>query len=164
MSMTAYYIAMDEAELAALGSIKDQAELEESLSQAVARDEDCLDIDASWAGIHFLLCGSMEAGAGEKPLSDLILGGAPLGEEDLGFGPARRIAKEEVAALGKALAAVDFPALRPAFETGVVGNHEVYPGYEDAEDFNYLEYNFGKLRAFLAEAAATNKSIVTFIA
>lgn len=157
--MTGYYARITEGELEGLKAGTE--ELEAFLSRMVDDEARCLDIDKSWAGIHFLLCdGAWESAS---TLFDAVLGGEPLGDEDVGHGPARYLAAGAVARLSEALAAVDFESKRGLFRQAVLGHPEVYPGLEDEEDFNYLEYNFQKLRSFLAECASAGAPVLLFI-
>lgn len=158
--MVGYFAMLDGEEFAGLldGSI----EMEAFLARIVLDEDRCIDIDKAWAGLRYLLLG----GQGKPGPSgiDAILGGETLGEEDVGFGPARRLSPDEVKAAAAFLGSVDFDGLRGLFKDGVLGNPEVYPCYEDEEDFNYLEYNFGILRAFYARCAEAGKDMLLFIA
>src|SRR5215203_4027303 len=53
-----------------------------------------IDLDKSWHGIHYLL--TKTAWAGEPPLSFLVLGGAEVGDIDVGYGTARAFRSDEV--------------------------------------------------------------------
>ena len=64
-----------------------------------------LDVDKAWHGIHFLLTNSAEGGS--FPLAFLIVGGRNIGDEDMGYGPARGFAAREVAQIAAALSKVD---------------------------------------------------------
>jgi hypothetical protein len=156
----AYYIPIDKSGLDSLE--KDDAKLEEYLSQALGNDDACFDIDKAWAAIHCLLCGSPEEGEG--PLHDAILGGRPIGEEDFGIGPARVLDPAQVAEAAKALEAVDFSAKAEEFRTTIIGRSDVYPGYEDEDGFNYVEYNFGRLRDFFAGQAGEGCHLILCLA
>jgi len=158
--MIGYFAMLDGEELKGLrdGSI----EMEAFLSRIVLEEERCIDIDKAWAGLRYLLLGGRE-GPGPGAV-DPVLGGKALGEEDAGYGPARTLAPDEVRSASEALGAVDFDGLRGLFRETVLGNPEVYPCYEDEEDFNYLEYNFGVLKDFFSRCAAAGKDMLLFIA
>jgi len=158
--MIGYFAMLDGEELK--GLLDGSLDMEAFLSRVVLEEERCIDIDKAWAGIRYLLLGGgEEAGQGRV---DPILGGKALGEEDAGFGPARILSPEEVRSAADSLAAVDFDGFRGLFREGILGNPEVYPGYEDEEDFNYLEYNFGVLRDFFSRCAAAGGDMLLFIA
>lgn len=51
-----------------------------------------LSIDKTWHAIHF--CLTRDPWGGEPPLVYAVLGGVPLGDDDLGYGPARFLTAE----------------------------------------------------------------------
>lgn len=157
--MLAYYVTLDDGELA--GILEGKQDVEEFLSFTMENEERCIDIDKAWAGIHFLLCG--RPFEGEKPLFNAVLGGTPVGEEDLGYGPARILAAAEVRELAQALEGIDLLDRKEAFLSGVLGNAEIYPGYKDEEDLNYLDYYFARLKAFIAGAAGAGLNLLLYI-
>src|SRR5262245_9012884 len=58
-----------------------------------------LDIDKTWAAIHFLLTGETPyADEPRTPLGDAVFGGNWLGDVDVGCGPARYLTPAEVRA------------------------------------------------------------------
>ena len=67
----------------------------------VIRSVSHLDIDRSWHAIHFLLNG--DAWEGEPPLVNAVMGGMPIGEEEIGYGPARFLCPEEVGSVANAM-------------------------------------------------------------
>jgi hypothetical protein len=157
--MTGYFAGISQEELDGLKAGQD---METFLASLVEDEGRCLDIDKAWAGIHYLLCGGAWEGSG--PLFDAILGGEPLGDEEVGHGPARYLLPPAVAAVSAALGKVDFSALKELFRSAVLGNGEVYPGLEDEEDFNYLEYNFLRLRDFYRARAEQGQTVLLFVA
>src|SRR5205809_3698611 len=50
-------------------------------------DRSDLDVDKAWHGLHFLLTGA--ANEERPPLDFLVTGGEEIGDEDVGYGPAR---------------------------------------------------------------------------
>jgi hypothetical protein len=85
-----------------------------------------VDLDKAWQCLHYLLTGS--ARDGEAPLNFLVRGGTPVGEEDLGFGPARLFRPLQVAAIADALAVVTQPQLLARFDLQKLEKLEIYPG------------------------------------
>lgn len=158
--MIGYFAMLDEGELEGLRS--GTIDMEEFLSRIVRDEERCLDLDKAWSGLHFLLSGG--TAKEEAKADDPILGGERIGDEDIGFGPARVLGRESVRSVAERLAATDFGAFRGLFLERVLGNEEVYPCHEDEEDFNYLEYNFAALAAFYGRCAGSGKDMLLFIA
>src|SRR5690348_12146296 len=58
------------------------------------RGRDLVDVDKAWHCLHFLLTGT--AWGGEPPLNFVAIGGTEIGEEDVGYGPARGFASQEL--------------------------------------------------------------------
>lgn len=85
-----------------------------------------VDLDKAWNALHYLLTGS--ARDGEGPLAFLLKGGTPVGDEDLGHGPARVFQPLEVAAIADALADVSQYKLLPRFDLKKFEKLEIYPG------------------------------------
>ncbi len=55
-------------------------------------------LDKNWHGVHFLLCGAPEPGI--TLLSQVVMGGVEIGEDDNGYGPARYFDAARTAAIG----------------------------------------------------------------
>jgi hypothetical protein len=85
-----------------------------------------VDLDKAWQALHYLLTGS--ARDGEGPLAFLLKGGTPVGDEDLGYGPARVFQPSEVGAIADALADVSQRTLLPRFDLKKFERLEIYPG------------------------------------
>ncbi|MGA5304935.1 YfbM family protein [Nucisporomicrobium flavum] len=134
------------------GQVRDTAD-------PVVTGEADVDLDKAWHGIHFLLTGNAwetTPGAGEA-----ILGGEPVGE-DTGYGPARLLPAESVAAVAAGLRDLDAAALRARYDAAALEDAEIYPGIWDEEDVfeTYLGPNFDKLRAFYLTAAAEKQAVL----
>src|ERR1700683_3555994 len=63
-----------------------------------------LDIDKSWHAIHFLLNG--DSWSGEGPSNYAVLGGTEIGEDVVGYGPARYLVPKQVSEASSALAQI----------------------------------------------------------
>ncbi|MBN1241874.1 MAG: YfbM family protein [Spirochaetales bacterium] len=143
------------------GLIADTEALARFLERAEDDDELALDADKSWHGIHYLLCGS--AWEGEGALAKLAFGGDKVGEEDWGYGPVRVLTPDDVVSIRAALETVDFSSLRGRFEKEVLGNREILPGFDDASDFDYLEYHFDRIRAWFGKSAESGAGMLAWI-
>lgn len=117
------------------------------------------DLDKSWDAIGHLL-----AAATSGSLSTL-LGGAEVGP-DLGYGPARFIAPDEVRVVAAALEAVDRDDLLSHFNAGSLMKGEVYPGtWEDSyEDREYIGQNYDVARSVFLAAARKNAGVLVLLA
>ncbi|HYL27057.1 MAG TPA: YfbM family protein [Candidatus Nitrosotalea sp.] len=124
-----------------------------------------LSLDKAWHGVHYILCGETEPGA--TPLSQAILGGTALGDEDdegfSGYGPARYFTASQVAEIAHAL---NDPVLESQaaarFDPEKMAELEIYPGWR-ASDAESLLNALRQLRDFYAKAAADGDAIVTCI-
>lgn len=121
------------------------------------------DVDKAWHGLHFMLTGS--AWEGEEPLCFLVKGGTPVGDVEVGYGPARALSAAEVRSLDAALRPIDEEWLRRRFDPERMMKLDIYPSIWDrdpAEDdtFGYCVENFHGLKAFVAKAASQGKGMV----
>lgn len=124
-----------------------------------------LDLDKAWHGIHFLLTG--DAWRGRPPLSSAILGGIPVSEEDVGYGPVRYLTPDEVKRVNAALGQVSRESLVSRFSPQAFEAASIYPtGVWDREGAAALEYAlfyFDKLVAFYADASSRGDAMLLYL-
>jgi hypothetical protein len=130
--------------------------------QGARKERPTLSLDKAWHGVHYLLCGGAEPGA--TLLSQAVLGGTALGEDDEGFsgyGPARYFTPSQVTELAEAL---NHPGLdseaAARFDPERMSDLEIYPGWR-ASDADELMDAFRRLRDFYTKAATDGHAIVT---
>jgi hypothetical protein len=119
-----------------------------------------LSLDKAWHGVHYLLCGKREPVPG--PLGSVVLGGTDIGEDDLGYGPARYFPPAEVddvAAELRGAGLEDEVAAR--YEPARMTTLEIYPGGWETSDGDWLFDAFRDLRDFFAEAQARGSAVLT---
>lgn len=121
-----------------------------------------LSLEKEWHGVHYLLCG--EAEPGSLLLSQAVLGGTVIGDDDEGFsgyGPARFFDPQKVSAIALAL---NQPALEAEaagrFDPAKMSKLEIYPGWRSSDAENLIA-SLHQLRDFYAEAAGNGRAIVT---
>ncbi len=121
-----------------------------------------LSLDKAWHGVHYVLCG--EAEPGPAPLSQAVLGGARLGEDDEGFsgyGPARYFTAAQVAEFAQALSYPEVEAEAAArFDPVRMSELHIYPGWR-ASDAEWVMDAFHRLRDFYSDPAGHRRAIVT---
>lgn len=121
-----------------------------------------LSLDKAWHGVHYLLCGEAQPGA--TLLSQAVLGGTVLGEDDEGFsgyGPPRYFTPSQVVELANAINRGDLESESAArFDPGKMNELEIYPGWRTS-DAEWLLEAFRRLRDFYAKAAADGHAVVT---
>lgn len=128
---------------------------------------DQIDLDKAWHAIHFVLTGS--AWEGEFPLNFLVSGGTPVGDEDVGYGPARAFTSEEVRQIEAALAGVSEADFRARFSWEKMKEEDIYPSFGDAsdeqkeEELAYVLPNFEGLKGFVARTAQQGQGMLVYI-
>ncbi len=120
------------------------------------------DLDKAWHGIHFLLTGL--AWEGEEPLN-FLLGGEPIGTEDVGYGPASALRSNQVAKIDAQLSVISIADFRQRFDPVKMTREKIYPTIwkrDPTEDdtLGYLVTYFETLKKFVAEAHKTNQGLV----
>ncbi|MDE7479201.1 MAG: YfbM family protein [Lachnospiraceae bacterium] len=162
MGMTCYYLRANEETIQRIqeGSVGDIAFDEEG-------EQNLLDIDKAWHAIHFILTGCVYDVDEDDILSQLVLGGIPVSEEDMGYGPARLIGKETVAQLAEALKEWNEETFRENFDMKAMKDNDIYPMMSDEDDemfYTYVWENFAEVKKYFQEAAEKGESIITFLA
>lgn len=122
-----------------------------------------LELDRAWHGLHFLMCGSPWEGS--PPLDFIMNGGEPIGDEDLGEGPARGFSVEEVRRIAIALGAVTWLGLWARWEPDVIRAARLYRVDPDApeDEAAHLEVAFQWLRAFITGLAEHNQAMLVYM-
>src|SRR6266536_608571 len=81
----------------------------------------------AWHAIHFVLTGSRLGG--DEPLNFLVAEGTPVGEIDVGYGPARVLTSIQVRSIAAALAAISPEDLATRVDLQKLDDEVIYPGY-----------------------------------
>jgi len=139
---------------------------EEEQLEAPSEDIADLDIDKAWHGIHFLLTGTEAEGS--PPLNFLLQGGHPIGDEDVGYGPARGFTREEVRALVQALEPLTPEVLGGRFDPRRMTKLDIYPDIwnrqeEDADNREYLLDYYVRLKEFLKHGAERGFALIVYV-
>jgi hypothetical protein len=122
-----------------------------------------IDLDKSWHGIHYLL--TLSADGGHAPLDFMVVGGAQVGDIEVGYGPARVFTSDEVRALHLALQSMNAALLSSRFNPADMMKLEIYPEIwgraSDTEELlDYCLENFETMASFIAEAAKRNMGLL----
>lgn len=122
-----------------------------------------IDLDKAWHGIHFLLTGS--AWEGTEPLCYLVKGGEEIGDEDVGYCPARAIRPNQIADWTNALSAISGDDLRKRFDPEAMMKAEIYPDIwdrapEEDDVLGYLLEYYEALRSFVERTKNENKGAI----
>lgn len=127
-----------------------------------------LDLDKAWHGVHFLLCGEAggESAGGREPECWLLDGGKEVGEEDVGYGPARVMTSEEVRRWSAFLTAQDEAELEGRYNPQKLKSAAIYPDIWDEpreEALGYLMTSFRDLREFVKAQADAGQGLLMFL-
>ena len=127
-----------------------------------AADHEAHDVDKAWHGIHFLLCGSLENG--DEPLAFILNGGEIVGEEDIGYGPARVFTSTGVAEIALALRHLDIDTLRASTRADALAEQDIYPDiWAETDSLDYLFDHLIELRQFIERAHARGKGLLVYL-
>ena len=124
------------------------------------------DLDKAWHGIHYLLTGTAWEGA--APLNFLAAGGRPVGDIDVGYGPARVLSAADTRAAHEALTRLSDDELRGRFDPAEMSKKEIYPEIwdrppEEDDTLGYLLEYVGTLREFLGQAVQQRQGLVLYL-
>jgi hypothetical protein len=128
-------------------------------------DDDELDVDKAWHGLHYLFTGTY--GDGEEPATYIMSGGELIGSVDVGYGAARAIRSAGVRSFDDFLSALDRDELLRRFDPARMHALDIYPRMWDREDpdeaFEYLWEYFQELRQFVARAARRSDGMIVYL-
>lgn len=126
-------------------------------------EDDVVDLDKSWQVIHFVLTGS--AYEGTPPLCHAIFGQLPIGEEEVGYGPALGTRYQLVSEISSALSNISEDEFCNRFNPESIAKADIYPPVwsEPGVLNDYVLPNFRTLKRFYSEAAANRHAVITFI-
>ena len=161
MSMTAGLIRVNDDELKSI--IDGEVSLDKYLfpEDDVAPENIC-DIYKAWNGILFLL--QKLAKNDDSVLHRAVLGGTPFGE-DMGYGPAMYISKEDVAEISKLLTDIDEAGLREAFDAEEMAEADIYcfDAKRAEEDLDFYVGHYVTMQAFYQIAAKENQAVIQYL-
>ncbi len=158
MGMIGCYIRMDDENVK---EFQNGAELD-----SFGNNDNMLDIDKSWHAIHFVLSGEVWGVDEDDPLSQVVLGGAPVNDDDMGYGPARLLEKDLVKKAADALESWDQKAFQDGFSMDDMVENEIYPVMIDESEEEFFEYvwsYFQEVKKFFRQAADCGQNIISFI-
>jgi Domain of unknown function (DUF1877) len=122
------------------------------------------ELDKAWHAIHYLLTGSVWEGRG--PEAFLLAGGTPIGDIDVGYGPARGLTVAETREVAAALDKISAETLAGRFDGAKLDAAEIYPEIwvRDGQDgLDYILEFYQSLRSFVGMAAQKKMGMLLFI-
>jgi hypothetical protein len=130
---------------------------------AEASKRERLDLDKAWHAIHFVLNGARLGGA--APLDFLVAEGTPIGDVDVGFGPARALTSETVRQLDRALSSMEPNDFERRVNLSQLDEMAIYPGgwQRDGMDVNYVVRNYRALRELVARLSRDGLGLILYV-
>ncbi len=134
------------------------------------RRADLVDVDKAWHALHFLLTGTAWEGA--PPLNFIAAGGREVGDEDVGYGPARAFASSELKEISAALDQIDRAELARRFDARQMNELEIYPSWgrgwaevdpTSEESFGYFSGAYEALRELARRGASQGFGLLVWI-
>ncbi len=95
---------------------------------------------------------------------DVVGGGAPISDQDLGYGPARYLNPDEVGLAARYLTATPWEQLAGHFDPAQMTAGGVYPAiWNDDDALDYLRDNYTVLVQFFSAAAAAGDTVILWL-
>jgi hypothetical protein len=123
-----------------------------------------LALDKAWHAIHFLLAGS-DWECTPDPATHAILGGDPIDERDLGYGPAKVLDAAAVVQIARALHEIAPEKLAARFDPAALAAAGIYPTKIAGDDTarEWVVDGYRQLRDAYNAAAASQQRVILWI-
>src|SRR5947208_10394748 len=130
---------------------------------AEAGDRERVVLNKAWHAIHFALTGSRLGG--DEPLNFLVAEGTPVGEVDVGFGPARVLTSQQVRSLATALASLEPEDVARRVNLQKLDEEVIYPGNwkHNGQGVEYVVGSYRTMRDLIVRLAAQGLGMVLYI-
>jgi hypothetical protein len=132
-------------------------ELLESLDDS----NEALSLEKSWHGLHYILTG--DPAQGDPPLNFLLVGGVDVGDEDIGYGPARIFDPTAVTIIDNSLTKFSETDLDARFDPAAMGVAQIYPNiWHEPRAFLRSEYAgyLETLKAYVHRTANSGRALL----
>ncbi|HEX8969596.1 MAG TPA: YfbM family protein [Chloroflexota bacterium] len=139
------------------------SEITRFLYGAEADSADRVVLHKAWHAIHFVLTGSRLDG--DEPLNFLISEGTPVGEVDVGYGPARVLTSQQVRQIATALASIEPDDVKRRLDVKTLDDHAIYPGNwrRNGYDVEYVVSSYRQMREFITRTAEQGRGLILYI-
>ncbi len=130
---------------------------------AEADEREKLVLKKAWHAIHFVLTGSRLGG--DEPLNFLVAEGTPVGEVDVGYGPARVLTSAQVRALATALSSLAPEDLAARIDLRKLDEEVIYPGnwQRNGMGVDYVVGSYRDMRDLVVRLADQGLGMVLYI-
>ena len=138
-------------------------EITRFLYGADADDSERVVLNKAWHAIHFALTG--ERLGGHAPLNFLADEGTPVGEVDVGYGPARVLTSAQVRELAGALAQIEPDDVARRVDVKKLEAQAIYPGnwQRNGYDVDYVVGHYREMRDLVTRLADQGKGLVLYV-
>jgi hypothetical protein len=143
--------------------LADPSEITRFLYGAEADRSERVVLNKAWHAIHFALTGSRLGG--EEPLNFLVSEGTPVGEVDVGFGPARVLTSQQVSQLAAALTPIEPDEVARRIDLAAFDQEAIYPGnwVGNGVGVDYVLTNYRDMRDLIVRVAERGDGLVLYI-
>ena len=143
--------------------LSNPAEITRFLYGAEAEQRERVGLDRAWHAIHFALNGSRLGG--DEPLNFLVSEGTPVGDIDVGYGPARVLTSDQVRRLADALEEIGPDELGQRIDVQQLDEAAIYPGrwQRDGRGVEYVVANYRQMRELIGRIARDGLGLVLYI-
>ena len=129
-------------------------------------EEDQIDVDKAWHGLHFLFTGS--DWEGPFPEGFLVSCGKEVGDVDVGYGPAKSFTPEEVKEISDFLENLDDSELKSRLDPKKMNEMKIYPSVwndesDIEEEWEYAKYSLDAVKQFIKEASQRGLALLVYI-
>jgi|SRR5579864_5766069 len=120
-------------------------------------------LNKAWHAIHFVLNGSRLGG--DAPLNFLVDRGTPVGDVDVGYGPARVLTSDQVRELALALSGIGPELVADRVDLERFDQEAIYPGNwrRNGFDAEYVAARYRDMRELIASAAERGHGLILYI-
>ncbi len=139
------------------------AEITRFLYGSGADDSERVVLNQAWHAIHFVLTGSRLGG--DEPLNFLVTEGTPVGEVDVGYGPARVLSSQQVRQLAAALTAIHPEDVARRVDLKRFDDEAIYPGNWQRNGYgvDYVVTCYREMRDLISRAAERGHGLILYI-
>lgn len=168
MSMIGNFLLVDDAEIDEL--LRTPEDIHELLAERTADTQpepDYVEVDKAWHALHFFLTGT--AWGGEAPLNFIAVGGVAIGDEDVGYGPARALRRDGLVALARALGGITEQTLLDRYDGARMRELQIYPGrWADLgarkdDELEYFTSAYERVAALVNKGAESGRALLVWI-
>jgi Domain of unknown function (DUF1877) len=120
-------------------------------------------LNKAWHAIHYVLTGSRLGG--DEPLNFLVDEGTPVGEVDVGYGPARVLSSDQVRRIAAALAPISPDEVARRVDVARLDREAIYPGHwqRNRIDVDYVVSTYREMRDLMVRLAEQRQGVVLYI-